>query len=107
MDQLLHDGTAIRGMTEAPRPKSSSCLSDRRAKVNPRGKRLTMTSLMLLVEHEIRPKSEEGASAKMPVEDPIIFKSGIFIGWIFPAFAKVTFWNIGANFIYQLRFRSP
>ena len=26
-------------MTEAPRPKSSSCLSDRRAKVNPRGKR--------------------------------------------------------------------
>jgi hypothetical protein len=62
-----------------------------------------MTSLMLLVEHEIRPKSEEGASAKMPVEDPIIFKSGIFIGWIFPAFAKVTFWNIGANFTYQLR----
>jgi hypothetical protein len=37
VDQLLHDGTAIRGMTEAPRPKSSTCLSDRRAKVKPRG----------------------------------------------------------------------
>ena len=24
----------------------------------------------------------------------------------FPAFVKVTFWNIGANFIYELRFRS-
>jgi hypothetical protein len=84
MDQLLHDGTAIRGMTEAPRPKSSSCLSDRRAKVNPRGKRLTMTSLMLLVEHEIRPKSEEGASAKMPVEDPIILNLVFLSDGFFP-----------------------
>jgi len=43
-----------------------------------------MTSLMLLVEHEIRPKSEEGASTKMPVEDPIILNLVFLSDGFFP-----------------------
>jgi hypothetical protein len=43
-----------------------------------------VTSLMLLVEHEIRPKSEEGASAKMPVEDPIILNLVFLSDGFFP-----------------------